>query len=180
MRRAPTQGPTRGRTWVVGALALTALLVTGGAAQSAIGDSPAAKKAVRDYQLDGNQQAATGGKVRLFVHVKKNSAGKFVPKYVGAMFAYGHTVNCDEGEFPGKRTFSTQADIPVDSDGKFKYSFQSFKAKFTGTITKQGKKAVGTVSFGPNDLYDSGSLTTYHNCVLPKPDDYTALFTKTV
>src|SRR5258705_12080252 len=120
MNRAAT------RTGVVGALALTAILVTGGAAD-AVGGSVTAKRAItREYQLDGDQLAATGGKVRLFVHVKKNSAGKFVPKYVGAMFAYGHGLNCDEGPYPGLRQIGTQNDVPVSSTGKFHYTFQGF------------------------------------------------------
>jgi hypothetical protein len=171
MSRASTRRPTRGRAWVVGVLAVTALLVSGGAAQSA-----GAK--VRDYQLDGNQQGTTGGKVRLFVHVKKNRAGKFVPKFVGAMFAYGHSVNCDEGTLTN-RLFGTQNDIPVNSLGKFRYSLRGFTAKFKGKITKHGKKAVGTVSYGPNDIESNG--TTYHNCVLPgSPVSYTAHYTRTV
>jgi hypothetical protein len=174
MKRAAT------RTGVVGALVLTAILVTGGAAD-AVGGSVAAKRAAtRDYQLDGDQQAQTGGTVRLFVHVKKNSAGKFVPKYIGAMFAYGHGLNCDEGAYPGLRQIGTQNDVPVNSNGKFHYTFQGFVASMTGTITKQGKKAVGTVSYGPNDVYYQPTDTTYHNCVLPTPDAYTAHFTKTV
>jgi hypothetical protein len=174
MKRAAT------RTGVVGALVATAILVTGGAAD-AVGGSGAAKRAsIRDYQLDGDQQAQTGGKVRLFVHVKKNSKGKFVPKYVGALFAYGQGLNCDEGAYPGLRSISTQNDVPVSSAGKFHYSFQGFTGAMTGTITKQGKKAVGNVSYGPNDVYYEPTDTTYHNCVLPTPDSYTALYTKTV
>jgi hypothetical protein len=170
MSRASTRRPTRGRTWVVGVLAVTTVLISGGAAQSA-----GAK--VRDYQLDGNQQAATGGKVRLFVHVKKNSAGKFVPKFVGAMFAYGHNVNCDEGTV-GPRLFGTQNDIRVNALHKFRYVFTAFTARFTGKITQQGKKAVGTVSYGPNDIVSNG--TAYHNCSLPNPVAYTAHYTRTV
>jgi hypothetical protein len=170
MSRASTRRPTRGRTWVVGVVAVTTLLISGGAAQSA-------GAVVRDYQLDGNQLAATGGKVRLFVHVKKNRAGKFVPKFVGAMFAYGHNVNCDEGTV-GPRLFGTQNDIRVNALGKFSYTFQSFTAKFTGKITRHGKKAAGTVSYGPNDVVSNG--VTYHNCALPNPVQYTAHYTKTV
>ena len=76
---------------MVAVLALTALLIAGGAAQSATGGSRAAKRADSPH-LSARRQAlaATGGTVTLFVHVKKNSAGKFVPKYIGAMFASGH------------------------------------------------------------------------------------------
>ena len=181
MGGASTRRPMHGRTRVVGFLALTALLIAGGAAQSAIGGSRPAQRAavVHTYQLDGKQLAATGGTVTLFVHVKRNSAGKFVPKYIGAMFASGHRVNCDEGPLPTRRQFSTQADIGISSAGKFQYVFHSFKAKFTGTVFKQGKKAVGTVSYGPNDVVDSSTGTTYHNCVLPNPVKYTATYTKT-
>jgi hypothetical protein len=174
MKRAAT------RTGVVGALLATAILVTGGAADALAGSGAAKRASTRDYQLDGDQQAQTGGKVRLFVHVKKNSAGKFVPKYVGAMFAYGHGLDCDEGAYPGLRQIGTQNDVRVSSNGKFHYSFQGFTGAMTGTITKQGKKAVGTVSYGPNDVYYEPTATTYHNCVLPTPDAYTALFTKSV
>ncbi len=168
----------RTRAGVAGTLVLAALLVSGGAA-GAVGGPPADKRAnAHTYQLDGDQQADTGGLVRLYVHVKKNSSGKFVPKYIGAMFAYGHSLNCDEGAYPGLRQFGTQNDIPVSSNGKFHYNLQGFIGRFTGTITKQGKKAVGTVSYGPNDVYFPNTDTTYHNCVLPDPDAYTATFTK--
>jgi hypothetical protein len=170
MSRASTRGASRRRAWMVGVLALTTLVVCAGAAQSA-------GAVVRDYQLDGNQQG-TGGKVRLFVHVKKNRAtGKFVPKFVGAMFAYGHSVNCDEGTV-GPRLFGTQNDISINPFGKFRYSLRGFKAKFTGKVTRHGKRATGTVSYGPNDIVSNG--TTYHNCVLPNPVNYTAHYTRTV
>ena len=169
------------RVGAVGVMALTALLIAGAVASSALAGSPAAKRSVfRDYQLDGDQQAATGGKVRLFVHVKKNSAGKFVPKYVGALFAYGHSLNCDEGPYPGLRQIGTQNDVQVSSAGKFHYTFQGFNGSITGTITKQGKKAVGSVSYGPNDVYYPNTDTTFHNCVLPDPDNYTVTYTKSV
>jgi hypothetical protein len=42
MSRAATRKPAHGRIWVVGVLALTTLLIAGGAAQSATGDSSAA------------------------------------------------------------------------------------------------------------------------------------------
>jgi len=176
MRGASIRRPAHGRTWVVGVLALTTLLIAGGAAQGA-GDSRVG--VLHTYQLDGRQLAATGGTVTLFVHVQKNRAGKFVPKYIGALFASGHHVNCDEGQFPGRRQFSTQNDVRISSDGKFQYVFRGFKAKFTGTVFKQGKSAVGTVSYGPNDLVDPTTDTTYHNCVLPNPVKYTAHYTKT-
>jgi hypothetical protein len=181
MSGAPARRPMHGRTWVVGVLALTTLLIAGGAAQSATGDSRAAKRAavVHTYQLDGRQLAATGGTVTLFVHVKKNSAGKFVPKYIGAMFASGHHLNCDEGQLPERRQFSTQNDVGISSAGKFQYVFRGFKAKFTGTVFRHGRKAVGTVSYGPNDVVDTTTGTTYHNCVLPNPVKYTANYTKT-
>jgi hypothetical protein len=179
MRGASTRRPTYGLTWVVGVLALTTLLIAGGAAQGA-GDSRVAQRAVlHTYRLDGRQLAATGGTVTLFVHVKKNSAGKFVPKYTGALFASGHHVNCTEGQFPTRRQFSTQNDARISSAGKFQYVFRGFRAKFTGTVFKQGKKAVGTVSYGPNDLVDETTGTTYHNCVLPNPVKYTAHYTST-
>src|SRR6476619_723613 len=108
MRGASIRRPAHGRTWVVGVLALTTLLIAGGAAQGA-GDSRVA--VLHTYQLEGRQLAATGGTVTLFVHVQKNRAGKFVPKYIGALFASGHHVNCDEGQFPGRRQFSTQNDV---------------------------------------------------------------------
>jgi hypothetical protein len=179
MRGASAWRPAHGRTWVVGVLALTTLLIAGGAAQGA-GDSQLARRAVlHTYRLDGPQLASTGGTVTLFVHVKKNSAGKFVPKYVGAFFASGQHVNCDEGQLPSRRQFSTQNDIRINSAGKFHYSFRGFKANATGTVFKQGKRAVGTVSYGPNDIVDSTTGTTYHNCVLPNPVKYKAHYTST-
>jgi hypothetical protein len=181
MSRAATRKPAHGRTWMVGVLALTTLLIAGGAAQSATGDSGAARRAavVHTYQLDGPQLASTGGTVTLFVHVKKNSAGQWVPKYVGAMFASGHHLNCDEGQLPSRRVFSTQNDFRISSAGKFQYVFHSFPAKFTGTVFRHGRRATGTVSYGPNDVVDSTSGTTYHNCALPNPVKYTAHYTKT-
>jgi hypothetical protein len=178
MSEASIRRPMHRRTLAVGVLALTTLLIVGGAAQSAIGGSPVAKRAVlHTYRLDGKQQATTGGTVTLFIHVKKNSAGKFVPKYVGALFASGHHVTCDEGQPPSRRQFSTQNDVRINSAGKFQYVFHGFQAKFTGTVLRQGKRAVGTVSYGPNDIVDGG--TTYHNCVLPNPVKYTAHYTST-
>jgi hypothetical protein len=169
MGRASTRRPTRRRAWVVGVLALTTLLIAAQSAGAAV---------LRDYQLDGNQLGPTGGKVRLFVHVKKKPGGKFVPKFVGAMFAYRHSVSCDEGTVTN-RFFGTQNDIRINSFGKFKYVFHSFTAKFTGKVTRHGKKAVGTVSYGPNDITANG--ITYHNCVIPgQPVHYRAHYTKTV
>jgi hypothetical protein len=172
MSRASARRPTPRRAWLVGVLALTTLLISAGAAQSA-------GAVVRDYRLDGPQLAPTGGKVRLFVHVKKNRAGKFVPKFVGAAFAYRHSVNCDEGTL-ANRLFGTQNDIPVNSFGKFRYAFHGFTANIRGKITRHGKKAAGTLSYGPNDVFDSNTSTTYHNCHLPNPVQYTAHYTKTV
>jgi hypothetical protein len=171
MSRASTRGASRRRAWMVGVLALTTLVVSAGAAQSA-------GAVVRDYQLDGNQQG-TGGKVRLFVHVKKNRAtGKFVPKFIGAMGAFGHNVTCDEGTI-GPRAFSTQNDVRVNRFGRFSYLFHGFKAKMKGKITRHGKRATGTVSYGPNDIFDPNTGITYHNCVLPTTN-YTAHYTRTV
>lgn len=171
MGRASTQRPTRGRAWVVGVVVLTTLLITAGAA-------PGAGAVLRDYRLDGHQ-VGTGGKVTLFVHVKKNRAtGKFVPKFVGAAFVYGHSVNCDEGTI-GPRSFSTQNDIRVNRFGKFRYLFHGFTANIRGKITRHGKRAAGTVSYGPNDIFDPNTNTTYHNCVLPTTN-YTAHYTTTV
>ena len=179
MSGASARRSTHSRNWVVGVLALATLLIAGGAAQGA-GGSPALRRAVlHTYRLDGPQLAATGGTVTLFVHVKKNAAGKFVPKYVGAFFASGQHVDCDEGQFPGPRQISTQNDIRISSAGKFQYSFRGFQAKATGTVFKQGKRAVGTVSYGPNDIVDSSTGTTYHNCVLPNPVSYRAHYTST-
>ena len=132
----------------------------------------------KTYQLDGDQLSPAGGTVRLFVHVKKNRKGKFVPTYIGAMFAFGHTVECDEGTYPATRIFGTQSDIKVDSKGKFNYNLKGLVANFAGKITKQGKAAAGTVSYGPNDIFDEDSGLTYHNCALPNPVKYVASFTK--
>lgn len=182
-------GSTHRGTWVLVLLAIPPLLLTGGTAQASdggpwageriSGSSPAAERAgAKTYQLDGDQLSPAGGTVRLFVHVKKNRKGKFVPTYIGAMFAFGHTVECDEGTYPATRIFGTQSDIKVDSKGKFHYNLKGLVANFAGKITKQGKAAAGTVSYGPNDIFDEDSGLTYHNCALPNPVKYVASFTK--
>ena len=161
---------TRKRIGALGVLALATLMIAGGATQSAVGGSPAAKRANTDtYKLKGPMVG--GGKVTIFMHVKKRN-GEWEADYVGAMFASEMTYNCDEGPLTG-RGFSTQADINVNSSGKFTYNFQSFEAQFTGKVTRHGKKAVGTVSFGPTDQTVNGN--EYTNCVLPgSPVQYTA------
>jgi hypothetical protein len=58
--------------------------------------------------------------------------------------------------------------------GKFTYNFSTFKAKFTGTVTNQGKNVEGTLSYGPNDV------ESHNNCVLAdSPVGYTAKYTNT-
>lgn len=159
------------RIGLASAATIAALTVLAGVAAIATGQ-PAAKAAkVHTYQLDGKPDGAPG-KVRIYLHVKKNHAGKWVPKYVGAMFYYDGTFSCDEGPF-NNAGFSTQNDFPVKS-GDFTYNFSTFKARFTGKVTNRGKHVEGTLSYGPNDPEG------HHNCVLPgSPVDYTAKYTKT-
>lgn len=179
-------------TWVPALLALAVLALVGGVAQASIGEpQPGGRTAIREsqtaeraadrtYQLDGDQLAPTGGTVRLYVHVKKNRKGKFVPDYIGAMFAYGHGLNCDEGPYPVTRIFGTQNDFKVNSAGMFNYTLISTApAGFAGKVSKEGKKAIGTLFYGPADVYDSASDTTYHNCALPNPVKFEASYTKT-
>lgn len=143
------------------------------AAQSAVASDPtaSASKAI-EYKLEGAVEG--GGTVTLFVHSKKNSSGKIVPKYVGAMFFSDFTPTCDEGS-PSPRSISTQSDIRINSDGVFSYKFSTFKAKFSGKVTKGGKKATGTVSYGPgNEIYDDDTGTYFTNCGITPPRSFSA------
>ncbi len=161
----------RPTTMTLVAVAAAVMLFVGVTA-SAAGQPTTKAATVHTYQLDGRPDGGVPGKVRIFMHVKKNATGKFVPKYVGAMFAYKLTFSCDDGPLPGAQ-FSTQADFDVKS-GKFTYNFSSFKAQFKGKVTNRGKHVDGTLSFGPNDVEQ------HPTCVLPdSPVGYTADYTKT-
>jgi hypothetical protein len=156
----------------VSAATVAAAALFAAVATTATGQPAAAKAKVHTYQLDGKPDGGVPGKIRIFMHVKKNAAGKWVPKYVGAMFAYKLTATCADGPLPGTQ-FSTQNDFDVKS-GKFTYNFSSFKAQFKGEVSDRGKHVDGTFSFGP------ATVGQHSDCVVPgSPVGYTADYTKT-
>jgi hypothetical protein len=59
-------------------------------------------------------------------------------------------VHCSDGA-SGTIDFAYHGTRPV-VNRKFSYTFQTFRANFHGTISRTGRRAFGTVSFGPNTL----------------------------
>ena len=85
-----------------------------------------------------------GGKVTFEVKFKRDK-----PKVAGFIEVSQLPVGCTEG--PTMVGFShSDLDIQVRKR-KFHYSFQGFKASFSGKLKKNGRKASGELDYGPSD-----------------------------
>jgi hypothetical protein len=73
-------------------------------------------------------------------------------------FGFNVHVHCSDGA-SGLHGFSYTGIRPV-VDRKFSYTFQTFKARFNGTIKATGHKAFGSVSYGPNSISGHPGCTT--------------------
>jgi hypothetical protein len=67
-------------------------------------------------------------------------------------------VHCSDGA-SGPHDFAYTGTRPV-INRKFSYTFQTFHARFNGTINQTGHKAFGSVSYGPNSIGSHPGCTT--------------------
>ena len=67
-------------------------------------------------------------------------------------------VHCSDGA-SGPHDFAYTGTRPV-KNRKFSYVFQTFNARFNGTINRKGHKAFGSVSYGPNPIGSHPGCTT--------------------
>jgi hypothetical protein len=95
-----------------------------------------------------------GGAVKFKVEFRHGKATR-----AGLFKVSGIDVNCDQG--PTKVTYATQNIVNVNNRRfEYQFNFASGTASIKGKLSKSGKKATGSTTYGPSDPGDG----TFTNC----------------